>query len=219
MSGTANGWVDPRLICFHEPENDAVDYYRQFRAALTTSSAKAQKVLLFASALPDEGKSTTLINFAIVTARDLGTRMVVVDCDLRHPGTHELFRLRGEPGLSDVLAGRATVEDCLIDLPIDQVRLLPGGTPTANAAELLNSPRTDEVLNQLRGGFDYVLLDAPAILPVLDTSRLAPKADGVILVVQAWKTPRARVQRAVELLDRANVLGFFLNRGEPTVRR
>lgn len=214
----SDGWVDPRVICFHEVRNEAVDYYQHFRAAIITSGPAHQKVLMFASALPGEGRSTTVANLAVVTARDLGSRLVIVDCDLRTPSTHELFRVASEPGLSDVLAGKATLESTLVPLPIPGVHFLPGGTPIVNAAELLSSARTDEVLAALRERYDYVLLDAPAILPVLDASRLAPKADGVVLVVRAWQTPRARVLRALEMLEGARVLGFFLNGGEPTLR-
>jgi len=217
---TVSNGVDERIVCYHDPDHSAVGCFRRFREQITAGVDGEHKVLMFTSALPGEGKSATLVNLAVVTCRELGLRIVIVDCDLRRPGTHKLVGVRDKPGLADVLNGdEQLAKSLLVDTPVAGLTLLPAGTQQHGAAEILRKPKSDEVLAWLRTEFDLVLLDAPPVFPHRkaamaspDAGDLGPKADGVILVVQAWKTPRERVNEAVEKLHGSNVLGFVLNR-------
>jgi non-specific protein-tyrosine kinase len=158
-----------------------------------------------------EGKSVTSANLALTMAQELQRHVVLVDADLRDPAVHSLFGIDGGPGLADVLAGDATLDDALVHLPDHRLTVLPAGATPQFPTELLGSAGMRRLLDTLRARFDRVLLDVPAVAPLADVATVAPLADGVLMVVRAGMTQRPALDRALEGLADAKVLGVVLN--------
>ena len=208
-----------RLISHFNSKSPIAEAYRQLRTNIQFSSLdNPVRTLLVTSTGPEEGKTTTLANLAVTIAQT-GSRVTLVDCDLRKPSLHDLFGLPAEPGLTNVLLGADAIpyHEC----GIENLRILPAGPLPPNPSELLGSRRMSEVIVQLKGEADYVLFDTPPVVIVTDAAVLATRVDGVLLVVSAGKTRRELAQRAKSLLEKVNapLLGVVLNnvKHEPTI--
>jgi non-specific protein-tyrosine kinase len=162
------------------------------------------------SAAEGEGKSTTVANLALALAQS-GRRVIVVDADLRRPGQHTLFGVQREEGLANVLLGDHTSLP-LQDTPSSGLRILASGPAPANPLEVLASRRFDQVLALARAQADFVLVDTPPAGGLADAAVLAPRLEGILLVVSAGRTKRDLARRAREQLERvnANLLGVVL---------
>ena len=162
-----------------------------------------------------------MANLAIALAQT-GRRVIVIDADLRRPGQHTLFGLERDEGLASVLLGDNT-QLPLRDTAAAGVRLLPSGPLPANPLEVLGSRRFDQVLALTRAQADFVLVDAPPAGALADAAVLAPRLEGMLLVVSAGRTKRDMARRAREQLDRvnANLLGVVLTdvRGDDKLYR
>jgi capsular exopolysaccharide synthesis family protein len=171
-----------------------------------------------------EGKTVTCANLAISFAR-AGQRVVLVDLDLRHPDAHRLVGAHNRFGAVDLLLGRRSLEDCLqyLQLPDRDPQSAPGvsflgtGPTPRNPTELLGSPRTAAMLDELGKQADLILIDAPPVLPVADMLVLGRIVTGVVLVVEARRTTVTDVSKAKNLLIRnqARILGVVLNKVRP----
>ena len=169
--------------------------------------------ILLASAEPGAGKTTVAVNLGIVWAQ-AGYRVVLMDADLRFPRLHEAFGLHNRTGLTDLLVG--DLEDDVAymqETGTDNLRLIASGPVPPNPSELLGSKRMGAVLAAVRRQADFVIVDAPAGLPVTDAAVLAPKVDGVLLVVRAHGTQRDAIrQTAAGLLQvGGRLVGAVLN--------
>jgi succinoglycan biosynthesis transport protein ExoP len=203
----------PRLIAL-AGESPVKESYRRLRAGISfASSAAPVQSLMVTSAMAGEGKSTTACNLAIAAAQQ-GRRVILVDADLRGPSLAPLFGVRSEPGLSDLLVGEGSLTDALVATKVRDVLLLPAGSPMENVSELLASTRMGEVMQELTGRADLVILDTPPCLPVADSEVLGAWVDAGVLVVGLGRAERRAVSMARELLDQAHVrlLGTVLNR-------
>ena len=178
-----------------------------------------RKVLLVTSALPEEGKSSTVCNLAIVLAQ-AGKRVVIIEADLRRPRAAGYLGLPNGVGVTSVLVGRVSVSEAIQNWGDDQFAVLTSGPPAPNPRELLGSRRMGELLEQLRASFDVILVDAPPILPFADTAATVSACDGAILVVRHGKTRLDHVRRAAEALSAVSspLLGSILSM-EPSGRR
>lgn len=158
-----------------------------------------------------EGKSLIVANLAATTAQ-AGLNVVAVDADLRRPRLHRLFGLDARSGLSESLV-EGTAEGRLHPTDIEGLSALTSGGLPPDPAQLLASPRTKELLQQLAEQADAVVVDSAPILPVADAAVLAPAVDGVLLVLRAGKSRREAAQQAVERLHQAgaNLVGVVLN--------
>lgn len=169
-------------------------------------------VVVVSSSVPGEGKSFVSRNLALsIAAADL--RVLLVEADLRRPTLAEDFGVERIPGLSDVLAGRATLDEALRPWGPSGLTILPSGYLPPNPSELLGSAAASRLLNKLRERFDVVVFDTPPLLPVTDGAVLATLADGVILVVREGKTSRHQLGLSVQRLERvgARLLGSVMN--------
>lgn len=176
-------------------------------------------VFVITSAGPGEGKSTTAANLAIAFAQS-GSRVALVDGDLRMPRVADYFGIEGGAGLTDVLAGRLTASDALQRWGGGALFLLPSGTIPPNPAELLGSAAMSSLLADFRVAFDIVIIDAPPVLLVTDAALLAGRANGALLVVAAGKTTVPRLRAAVDSIDKvgATILGTVITMLPTTTR-
>jgi protein-tyrosine kinase len=198
------------LLMLTEPHSPAAEAYRSLAANLQFAYADRQlQTIGVTSAAEGEGKSTTVANLAVALTQ-AGRRVVVVDADLRRPGQHTLFGLEQEDGLANMLLGDGG------QLPLKDtssgVRVLTSGASPANPLEALASRRFDQVLALARAQADFVLVDTPPAGGLADAAVVAPRLEGMLLVVSAGHTKRDLARRAREQLERvnANLLGVVL---------
>jgi polysaccharide biosynthesis transport protein len=191
----------------------AAEAFRSLRTSILLSANPIPKVLLVTSALPGEGKTTTTVNLG-ATLASLGSKVVVVDCDMRRPACHRAAGVKNSPGFVQCLTGRVNLSEAILPVPgIPNLSMIPCGPVPPNPAEVLSSSLTTELLRRLRAEFEYVLVDSPPILSVADTRILATMTDAVVLVTKAYETPFEVVRRARSLLygAGARILGVALN--------
>ncbi len=199
---------EPTLVTEASPRSGLVEAYRTLRSNVRfTASAghgvdDGATVLLVTSSAASEGKSSVAYNLAVVTAQ-LGQRVILVDSDLRRPKLHRILQVESSTGLTNVLVGDVQVEDVLKPTQVEGLAFLPTGPLPPNPAELLDSPAMTEVIQQLRGMAEVVILDSPPVAVVTDSQLLAARADGVLLVLSSGETRLGLATRAKELLERA----------------
>jgi capsular exopolysaccharide synthesis family protein len=170
-------------------------------------------VILIASAEPQEGKTTILANLACAFAES-GRQVVAVDCDMRRPTLHTVFGLQNDIGLSSVLQKHVTLGEALQTPDVNGPKLLCSGPATSMPTELLGSQASTDLLEALRERFDVVLIDTPAIAAVVDAAILAPKTDGVLLIVERARAKEEAVRIACQQLGDvgARLIGVVVNK-------
>lgn len=202
------------IITQSRPQSQMAESYRALRTSLLLTSLGAPpRTILITSALPREGKTTTSVNTAIVLAQK-GTRVLLVDADLRRPSVHKALGIGPRVGLSNVLTGGATLEQAVVRSPmLPNLFVLPAGTPPPNPAELMASSQMFDLLAELREQYDHVVLDTPPTLSVTDAVVLSTRADAVVLVIRSSQTTKPALRRARDILAQVNarVAGVLLN--------
>jgi capsular exopolysaccharide synthesis family protein len=170
------------------------------------------RVLMVSSAVPAEGKSTLAVNLALSLA-DAGQRVALVEADLRRPRVTAYLGLVSGVGLTNLLTGRAQIEDVAQPYQGGDLVVIGAGPGAPNPAQLLASSTMASVLAKLRAGYDYVILDAPPLLPVADATGLAVLADGVLLSVRHGSTSKDQLAQTRTTLERvgARLVGTVLN--------
>jgi capsular exopolysaccharide synthesis family protein len=190
-----------------------VEAFRSLRTSILLSASPVPKVILVTSALPGEGKTTMTVNLG-ATLASLGSRVVIVDCDMRRPACHRSTGVENGPGFVRCLTGHIDLAAAILPVPgVANLSVIPCGPIPPNPAEVLSSPLTGELLQRLREEFEYVLVDSPPLLSVTDSRILATLTDAVVLVARAFQTPCDAVRRARSLLYSAGarILGVALN--------
>ena len=204
--------LDPILVAALHPGATVAEQYRALRTRMSHADHGAPvNVILVTSPGRREGKSLTAANLGLTMAQDFQRRICVVDADLRHSRLRSLFGVSEGPGLADVLVGRATLADALINLEDQQITLLPAGALPAHPAELLGSTAMRRTIQTLRSQFDRVIIDAPSAAPLADIGILTPLVDSVLLVVRAGVTTKPAIQEAASTIGHAKLLGVVLN--------
>ena len=187
--------------------------FRQLRTNLQFLNVdEPPKVIMVSSAVPSEGKTTVAVNLALTLA-EAGRSVVLVEGDLRRPRVTRYLGMVGGAGLTNILAGRAELGDVLQSYGDGMLQVIAAGPTPPNPSELLASTHMFKLVDELRGAYDFVLIDAPPLLPVADASGLAVTVDGVLLSVRYGVTHKDQLQQARATLDRvgARTLGVILN--------
>jgi succinoglycan biosynthesis transport protein ExoP len=194
-------------------QSSAAEAYRVLRTSVLLSAAgRPPKTILITSGQPGEGKTTTVVNTAISLAQ-MGASVLIIDCDLRRPTTHKVLGVDHAQGLSTYLSREVPLNDLIQKLPIANLSLLPCGPVPPNPAELIISEKMKDMLHELAGRYDHILIDSPPLINVTDPVILSTMVDGVILVVHGGKSTRDVVRRARQELSTvgAKIFGVVLN--------
>lgn len=200
------------LIVHADPLSPRAESFRALRTNLQFLDMGGRSSFVVTSSIPSEGKSTTTINLAIALA-DAGKRVALIDTDLRKPKVAEYLGIEGGAGLTDVLIGRAQVNEVMLPWGNRSLYVLPAGKIPPNPSELLGSSHMSLLLEMLEREFDVVLCDAPPLLPVTDAAILARATSGALMVVAAGKTTKHQLTGATEALNTvgAKLAGFVMS--------
>lgn len=171
-----------------------------------------QRVLLFTSAIPDEGKSSVAAGFARICA-NAGQRVVIIDCDLRRKGLHRMLNVRNAPGLHEVLSGTAQIQDVVQTDPRTGLHIIAAGQGPALPQDMLGSARMHQLISHLALEYDRVILDSPPVLAVSESKLLAALADQTVFIVRWGRTKRETSMAGLkELLEAgADVVGVLFS--------
>lgn len=189
-----------------------VEAYKTIRTNLMyLLSQSKSRTFAISSSLPGEGKSSCAVNLAIAFSQ-LGSKVLLIDADLRKPSVYRKLRLQNAKGLSSVLVGFCEFDDVLVHINSNLDVLVSGPTPP-NPSELVASDNMTALLDQIKDKYDYIVIDTPPINVVSDAVLLAPKTEGILLVVQDRRTTHDEFKKAVASLNFADVrlLGVVLN--------
>lgn len=202
------------LIIQGNPHTPRAEAFRSLRTNLQFLEAGGgPRTFVISSALPGEGKSTTSINLAIMLA-DAGSRVLVVDADLRRPSVSAYLGLEGAVGLTTVLIGRASLDDAIQHWGHQNLHVLASGQVPPNPSELLGSAAMTSIVDELAERYDVVIIDTAPLLPVTDGAVLAKLVGGAVIVVGAGLTHRQQLAGALDALAKvgAKVHGIVINR-------
>ncbi|TFC24401.1 polysaccharide biosynthesis tyrosine autokinase [Cryobacterium sp. TMT1-3] len=191
---------DRPLIVHVDPRSPRAESFRTLRTNLQfLDVGRVERSFVITSSIESEGKSTTGANLAIALA-DAGSRVLLVDADLRRPKVADYMDIEGAVGLTDVLIGRADLADVIQPWGKGQLFVLPAGHVPPNPSELLGSTRMTQLIVEFNRAFDVVLFDAPPLLPVTDAAVLAKNVGGALVVVAAGRTHKNQLTGAIAAL-------------------
>ncbi|MBL8058124.1 MAG: polysaccharide biosynthesis tyrosine autokinase, partial [Anaerolineales bacterium] len=201
------------LTVAERPLGPVAEGFRSLRTNLEFVGVdRPLKTIVITSANAGDGKSSVALNLALMMAQS-DKRVVLLDADLRRPSLHRVLGIPNREGLSDLFRGRLHLDDVLRPGKVPRLQIITSGTVPPNPTELLSSQRMDQILDELKGVADVVIVDSPPFF-VADAWVLASKVDGVLFVVRPGYTRRNMVRTAVEQFQRINarVIGVALNR-------
>lgn len=207
------GAVSEMVITHQAPMAMPSEAFRVLRTNLQFMSLdKPLKTIMVTSATPGEGKTTTAANLAVAFAQT-GASVCLIDADLRRPMVAKTFGVDNWSGLTSALIGQTDLDVALKQCAVPGLTLLPSGPVPPNPAELVGSNKMSKLLADLSERFEMVIIDTPPVLAVTDAAVLAPKADGVVMVVRSGKVDYRLVNRAKDALlaVKANLLGVVLD--------
>ncbi|MBK8130053.1 MAG: polysaccharide biosynthesis tyrosine autokinase [bacterium] len=205
--------IESKMITRFSPKSPISEAYRSLRTNIQFSDIdNPKRVILMTSSATKEGKSTTCVNLAITFAQ-MGSRVLLVDSDLRRPNLHNFFNADKMYGLSNVLIGSLAFNDVIKRTEVENLDLITAGDIPPNPAEMVASERMRAFLDEARARYDVVLLDSPPVVAVTDAAILTTRADATIVVVSSGMTGRSELKRAMGLIQSvgSHVLGVVLN--------
>jgi succinoglycan biosynthesis transport protein ExoP len=190
---------------------------RAVKVAVDINIVRASKIIGITSSLPNEGKSTVALSLATVISQG-GGRAILVDCDLRNPALSRILTPDAKAGLVEVIGEKAAIDDVVWREPATGLAFLPAvlTTPLAHSSDILASKETRNLFDQLRGMYDYVIVDLSPLAPVVDVRVMTPVVDSFLFVVE-WGQTNIEVARLALINARGvcdNLLGIVLNKAD-----
>jgi len=195
------------------PDSPHAEAYRVLRTNILFSLKDPKlNTITVVSAGPGEGKSTTIFNLATVFAQN-GSRVLVVDSDLRRPSVHKILKVSNSVGLTNFLLKQNTLEEVIQTTPLATLDFMPSGKLPSSSMGVISSVQMKELIRDLKRRYDYVFFDSPPIMGVSDASILSSEVDAVMQVVQYRRYPQPMTIRAKQMIEKVggNLLGIVLN--------
>ena len=205
--------MDSSIVTLHKNRAPISEAFRGIRTALFFSCQQnGVKVLQVTSPVPGDGKSTIAANIAVSIAQS-GRRVCLVDCDFRRPRVAKIFGLAADTGFVQVIGGKVEIRDAIQQTTVENLSALTCGRRPGNPAELLSSELFGDLISELRGLFDFVIIDTPPMLAVSDPANVASHVDGVLLAIRLRRNLRPIASRAAQMLHaiNANMVGVVVN--------
>ena len=206
--------IDARLIAYFDQKSVISEQYKMLATNLQAiNKTKSQRIIGITSSIHSEGKTVSSLNIAITLAQAVNKpKILLIDADMRRGKLAKYLGVKQDKGLSEILSGQAQVNDVLFHIDLENLTFMAAGAVPANPAELMASEPMKDLLSQLRGQFDYILIDTPPVIPVTDSVIISSLVDGMVVVVQAGRTQRGMVKRTAEQLEQAHakIFGYVL---------
>src|SRR5436190_5076923 len=200
-----------KLVATGDAPLASIEQYRRLAGAVHHLQAEqGLRTLMVSSSLPQEGKTLTVVNLAMMLSESYKRRVLLIDGDLLRPSLHEVFGISNGYGLWDAL--RSEASELQVSRVSPLLSVLPAGVAGANPMAALVSPRMERLLDEASASFDWILLDTPPVTLMADAGLLARLTHAVIVVIRAGSTPYAIVEKIVEELGREHIIGTVLNR-------
>jgi non-specific protein-tyrosine kinase len=203
---------ESRVVTLTADNSLGADKFRLLRARLCNLRERRQlQKLVITSAVPDEGKTLMAMNLAVCLAKNTKEKVLLLEGDLRKPVLGEYLGIESLNGVGEWASVDEPVSKFMYRLDDLQLWILPAGAASENPTNTLQSSRFVELYKRLSASFDWIIIDAPPLLPTADISFWSLQADGLLLVVREGKTPKAALQKGLETLDNPKVIGIVLN--------
>jgi protein-tyrosine kinase len=217
ISACDHRWVPDRSqLLFLEPEPEYLIAREQFHTLRSRlhriRNTQPLKTVLVTSAMPSEGKTFVSSNLALVLARQLGVKVLLIDGDLRHPRLHDVFGAPLSPGLGEYLSRHVDEKEAIQKAPMQNLHLVAGGNVVSNPAELIGNGWFAKLIARAAPMFDWIVVDSPPAVPIADASLMAEACDGVILVLRSGSTSYHLARQACGEFRGKPILGSVLNR-------
>jgi capsular exopolysaccharide synthesis family protein len=211
--GNGGKQIDFALFVHENPQSQVAESCRAIRTNLLFMSADqpAQKILI-TSPSPQEGKTTVAINLAIVMAQS-GSRVLLVDTDLRRPRVHSVFGVTSRHGISTVVLGESNIAEAVVHTDIPNLDIILCGPIPPNPAELMHTESFARSIQKLSERYDRIIFDSPPVGAVTDAAILSKLVDGTVLIVKSLQTTRDALKHSFSVFTdiNAKVLGAVLN--------
>jgi len=207
--------TETNIVVYIRPKSAASEAFRSIRTGiefLHSAKPKPLKTILISSSGPQEGKTLVAVNLAITMAQG-GSRVLLVDTDMRRPAIHRILKLNNYLGLSNYLRNESELQRIIQETFIENLKCICCGPLASNPSELLGLIRMKEFMEEVVNRFDKIIFDSPPVLSVTDSLVLSKLTDGVIQVVRFGKYPKDMIQRAKQTLQEMdiNIIGVILN--------
>ena len=206
-----------RLVCLGDNDSPAIEAFHLLGVRVRNLRKKREvKSLLITSTVPEEGKSVVAANLACTLGSSGREKVLLLEGDVRRPSQLKIFGLPQVPGLCNYLLGKRSLAASLYHIPRAGIWMLPAGDNRGDLKELLQSPQLPGLMNVLNSLFDWVVIDSPPVLPLVDTTIWARLADGILIVARPGKTRKQKFLKGLEALDPNKVIGAVLNSSNST---
>lgn len=206
--------IDARLITYFDSKSVISEQYKTLATnLLNIDRGRPPHTLAVTSSVHAEGKTVTTLNLAITLSQSLNDREVLlIDADMRKGQMTNYLGTGFHVGLSEYLSGKAQLNDVIFNVDIENLSFIACGAVPPNPAELLGSTKMKELINAMKAKYEFVIIDTPPVIPVTDPVIVGTQVEGMLLVVQAGRTQRGIVKRAMEMLEQGhtNLVGHVL---------
>jgi capsular exopolysaccharide synthesis family protein len=198
-----------KVELIHKNHSALSEQFRSLKVRLTNQVDPPIHSLCITSPIPEDGKSLICTNLALSFSREMGRRVLLLECDLRNPTVSEKLGIPLDPGLYQYLLEGLEPQCCM--RKVDNLYVMTAGEVADDAIELLSLARMKELMRFLRQEFDTVIVDAPPILPVADARLISTLTDATVMVIYQGRTPYSSIEKAIEVCDKKKMLGVILN--------
>jgi len=203
---------ESRVVTLTESNGLGAEKFRLLRARLRNLRERHQvQKLVITSAVPNEGKTLVAMNLAVSLAKHTNEKILLLEGDLRKPMLGEHLGIKALPGIGEWASADQPVSKFIYRFDDLQLWILPAGSAPEDSVNILQSSRFLELYKQLSACFDWIIIDAPPLLPMADVSFWSRQADGLLLVVREGKAPKSLLRKGLETLDHPKVIGVVLN--------